>query len=166
MSASAGDGAPEPVPSPLALLPGAAIAGCAAADAEGVLRALAARLLASGAVTGSFEEAVLAREAAYPTGLPTIVPAAIPHTDPEHVLRPGLAVATLQAPVAFGEMGSSGAEVQVQLVVMLVLADAHSQLAALQSLIARLQDEAAVREVLAARDDADLEARARAWLAG
>lgn len=149
------------------VLPGAAIAGLKAADAPSVLRALSARLRGSGAVTGSFEEAVLRREEKHPTGLPTVIPAAIPHTDPEHVITPGFAVAVPRRPVTFGEIGSSGERtVEAELVIMLVLADAHSQLAALQNLVARLQEPDAVRDVLAAVDDADLERRARRWLAG
>lgn len=132
---------------------------------ERVLRTLAARLLASGAVTAGFEAAVLERERRYPTGLPTVIPAAIPHTDPEHVIEPGIAVATLREPVDFGEMGGSGdATVPVRLVVMLVLREAHAQLDALQHLIQALQDEAAVGTVLEATDDADLEQRVRQWL--
>ncbi|MCT1777174.1 PTS sugar transporter subunit IIA [Brachybacterium sp. p3-SID957] len=132
---------------------------------EAVLRALAARLLASGAVTAGFEAAVLERERRYPTGLPTVIPAAIPHTDPEHVIEPGIAVATLREPVDFGEIGGSGgATVPVRLVVMLVLREAHAQLDALQHLIQALQDEAAVGTVLEATDDADLEQRVRQWL--
>lgn len=148
-----------------AVLPGAVIAHLEAEDDTAVLRALAARLRAHGHVADSFETAVLAREKAYPTGLPTVVPSAIPHTDPEHVHVAGLAVATLAAPVAFREMGSSDRQVRAEVVVMLVLRDAHSQLAALQMLMARLQDEAAVRTVLAAPDDEELDRRARAWLA-
>lgn len=149
------------------VLPGASICGLVATDATSVLTALSTRLRDLGAVTGSFEQAVLLREQKHPTGLPTIVPAAIPHTDPEHVIIPGLAVSTLRDNVTFGEIGSSGDRtVEAALVVMLVLADAHSQLAALQNLVSRLQDPEAVRTVLAAEDDADLERRAREWLAG
>jgi galactitol PTS system EIIA component len=149
------------------LLPGASIVGLEADDAPAALRALSGRLREIGAVTDSFEAAVLLREEKHPTGLPTIVPAAIPHTDPEHVLTPGFAVAIPKHPVAFGEIGSSGERtIWAELIVMLVLADAHSQLTALQTLVARLQEPDGVREVLAASDDADLERRAREWLAG
>ncbi|MDO5662335.1 MAG: PTS sugar transporter subunit IIA [Brachybacterium sp.] len=153
------------VPGGLHLIDGAAIARLEASTAEEVLRALADRLDAAGAVTGSFTESVLAREQKYPTGLPTVVPTAIPHTDPEHVLTPGIAVATLARSVAFGEMGSSDRQVPAELVVMLVLNDPSAQLEALQTLISRLQDEAAVRQVLDAADDADLARRVGAWLA-
>lgn len=149
------------------LLPGAAIVGLEADDAPAALRALSARLREIGAVTDSFEAAVLRREEEHPTGLPTLVPAAIPHTDPEHVITPGFAVAVPKDPVAFGEIGSSGQRtIWAELIIMLVLADATSQLTALQNLVARLQEPEAVRRVLAASDDADLERRAADWLAG
>ena len=47
---------------------------------------------------------------------------------------------------------------------MLVLKDAHSQIAALQHLVARLQDPDAVRDLLAADDDQDLRRRTEHWL--
>lgn len=148
------------------MLPGAAILGLQATDDAEVLRALSARLRELGAVTDSFEEAVLARERRQPTGLPTLMAAAIPHTDPEHVLTPGFAVAVPEHPVAFGEIGSGGERlVWSEIVIMLVLDDPDSQLAALQTLVARLQEPEAVRSVLEASDDADLERRAREWLA-
>ena len=84
-----------------------------AADAADALRTLAGHLLDDGAVTEGFPEALQAREQRYPTGLPTPIPTAIPHADPEHVLVPGLALATLARPVAFGEMGAGGGQVPV-----------------------------------------------------
>lgn len=147
------------------ILPGAALMGLPVTDRAGVLHALSVRLREIGAVTDTFEAAVLAREEKHPTGLPTAVAAAIPHTDPEHVLVPGFAVAVPAQPVDFGEIGSGGDRtVAAEIVVMLVLADAGDQLTALQTLVARLQDAAAVRTVLESTDDADLERRAREWL--
>ncbi|MGO1225240.1 PTS sugar transporter subunit IIA [Brachybacterium sp. AOP42-C2-15] len=167
VDSTAGDSTAEVSLGGATVLPGAAIVGLEADDAPVALRALSARLREIGAVTDSFEAAVLLREAKQPTGLPTLVPAAIPHTDPEHVLTPGLAIAIPRDPVAFGEIGSSGERtIWAELIVMLVLSDSHSQLTALQDLVARLQEPEGVRELLAATDDADLERRAREWLAG
>lgn len=126
---------------------------------------MAARLVEAGHVGPGFTEAVLARERTYPTGLPTAIGTAIPHTDPEHVIHPGLAVVTLKWPVPFGEMGGSGQRtVNVSLVVMLVLKGAHSQVLALQQLMACLQDVEGVQGLLDASDDAELRERAEVWL--
>lgn len=151
---------------PLRLLPNGAIARLVVSTPEEVIRALAARLSASGHVTGSFADAAVRREEQHPTGLPTMIPTAIPHTDPEHVITPGIAVAALETPVVFGEMGPGGSEVACRLVVMLALKDSGSQLSALQQLVSRLQDEDGVRPVLSAADDIDLEARVGRWLNG
>lgn len=125
---------------------------------------MAARLVEAGHVGPGFTEAVLARERTYPTGLPTAMGTAIPHTDPEHVIHPGLAVATLKWPVPFGEMGGGPRTVDVSLVVMLVLKDAHGQVLSLQQLMAHLQDVEGVQGLLDAPDDAQLRERAEVWL--
>jgi PTS system galactitol-specific IIA component len=77
---------------------------------------------------------------------------------------PGLALATLAAPVRFGEMGGTGGEVEVRLIAMPLLTDAREHLAALQRLMGLLQDEAAVADLLAAEDDETLRRRAEALL--
>lgn len=135
-------------------------------DVEDVLRSLAGRLLDAGAVTVDFPEALQRREQTYPTGLPTPIPTAIPHADPEHVVRPGLALATLTRPVPFGEMGAAGGSVDVRLVAMPLLADAGEHLAALQRLMGLLRDETAVAELLEMPDDEALRERAAVLLAG
>lgn len=150
-------------PAPLAL--SVVVAHLDVTDAEDVLRSLAGRLLDHGAVTLGFPEALRARERRYPTGLPTPIPTAIPHADPEHVLVPGLALATLARPVPFGEMGGAGGSVDVQLVAMPLLTDAREHLVALQRLMALLRDEASVAALLDAADDDELEARASLLLA-
>lgn len=130
-------------------------------QASDVLRTLAGQLLDAGAVTAGFPEALQARELRYPTGLPTPIPTAIPHADPEHVREECLAVATLAHPVAFGEMGAAhGSTVEVRLVAMPLLRDAHGQVTALARLMAVLTDEQAVAALLEAADDEDLARRA------
>ena len=150
-------------PAPLAL--SVVVARLEAADATAALEALAAQLVENGAVTAEFPAALLARERTYPTGLPTPIPTAIPHADPQHVLQPGLALATLAAPVRFGEMGTADGEVEVRLIAMPLLADAQEHLAALQALMGLLSDEAAVAELLAAEDADALRERAAVRLA-
>ena len=154
------DGAPR---TPLGLT--VVLAHLDVSDAEDVLRSLAGRLLDAGAVTVDFPEALRARERTYPTGLPTPIPTAIPHADPQHVVIPGLALATLARPVPFGEMGASGRSVEVRLVAMPLLTDAREHLAALQRLMGLLRDEAAVAELLALTGDEALRERAAVLLA-
>jgi PTS system galactitol-specific IIA component len=108
-------------------------------SATEVLRAVAALALQHGFVRPTFGDALVAREATHPTGLPTPVPVAIPHTDVEHVVRPALAAVLLDPPVPFGEMGGSGAQVDVRLAVVLMVTDPSSQVGLLSRLITALR---------------------------
>lgn len=154
------------MPEPLGLLPNCAVGGLAASDAEGVLTALADRVVAGGFARDTFPAAVLRRERRYPTGLPTEVPCAIPHADPGHVLRAGLAVAALAEPVAFGKMGTPGQQVRARLVVMLCVTDATQQVGALQGVLACLRDTPAVEAMLARQAEESFDRHVTRWLAG
>ncbi len=115
--------------------------GVEADDRESLLRSIAAQLHDAGLVKDTFADALLAREAVYPTGLPTaVIRVAIPHTDVEHVIAPAIAVARLAQPVAFGEMGRSDGQVDAELVIVLAVADKSAQLGLLQALIGMFSD--------------------------
>ena len=89
-------------------------------DKREALSVLAEALRAAGKVRESFLEAVLEREASYPTGLPTPGAAiAIPHTDVQHCIEPAVAVGTLQDAVVFKEMGSPDSALEVRIVFLL-----------------------------------------------
>ncbi|MFD1860323.1 PTS sugar transporter subunit IIA [Aeromicrobium camelliae] len=129
--------------------------GVRAASRDDLLREMADQLLARGTVEPTFADALLAREEKFPTGLPTaVMPVAIPHTDPEHVNESFLSVARLAEPVTFHQMGANAQTVEVELVVMIALADATSQLTTLQSLIGMFSDTETM-EALKAAPDAD-----------
>jgi PTS system galactitol-specific IIA component len=123
--------------------------------AEAAIRALARELHRAGHVKASFEAAAVAREKRSPTGLPFEGAAvALPHAEPEHVLSPALAVATLARPVTFREMGSPATQLQVALVVMPALTAKDQASAELARLIETLQDPA-LRSALFSAPDAD-----------
>jgi PTS system galactitol-specific IIA component len=119
------------------------IAGLAAESSDGVVRVLAQRLLAGGHVQPSFEMAAIAREKRSPTGLPFPGQGvAIPHAEPEHVVVPAIAIASLSSPVAFRQMGAPGVKVEVSLVVMPALTAKEQAAGELARLVGLLQDEA------------------------
>lgn len=120
------------------------------------LEALARRAEEAGWVTPTFAAALLEREAAYPTGLPTPIPVAIPHADVEHVLRSGLGVATLSTPVSFGEMGGSGERVDARVIVLILVTDPQDQVDLLTRLIGLFQQPGWFDAVDAASDVDDL----------
>lgn len=121
------------------LVPELARVDLEAASADEVLETLAADSLAAGYVRDSFGEAVREREQAFPTGLPTPVPTAIPHVDTDHVVRPGLVPVRLASPVVFAQMGGGGSDVPVELVVLLLVTDRHAQVPTLGALLQALQ---------------------------
>ena len=131
-------------------------------SAEAAIRALARALHLAGRVKDTFEAAAVARERRSPTGLPFEGGAvALPHAEPEHVVAPALAVATLARPVKFREMGSPATALDVGLVVMPALTAKEQAGAGLARVIELLQngplraalagaaDEVAMRALLA-----------------
>jgi PTS system galactitol-specific IIA component len=126
-------------------------------SAEDVLRALADLLLADGAVKDSYYEAMLTRERAYPTGLPTEeVKVALPHADVEHVNYSALAVATLARPVTFREMGAPDNELDVEIVLMLANADPDEQVQTLRKLVDLFDEPASLHALKDAQTPAQV----------
>ncbi|HEY3338158.1 MAG TPA: PTS sugar transporter subunit IIA [Propionicimonas sp.] len=149
----------------LELLSGCALHRVAARDREHLLRMMAAAVVDNGHGKPSLVDALVERERRFPTGLPTPVPSAIPHTDAIHVLHSGLAVATLAEPVTFAQMGGSGEELLARIVVMLCITHPGEQVGALQLVLGRLSDQAPVEELLDHADASTFEGAVRDWLA-
>ena len=137
--------------------PALCLARLAVSSPEDAIKALASALLACGHVQASFEKAALAREKRSPTGLPFAPPAvALPHAEPEHVVSPAIAVATLARPVTFREMGSPGTKLSISIVVMPAFTAKEQASGGLSALIERLQDDALRVRLLDATSSARL----------
>lgn len=115
------------------------IVGLVAGNSTEVLSAFAQQALAVGAVHPSYEAALLEREFAFPTGLPTVIPVAIPHADVEHAIESGLGIATLAQPVEFGEMGGADSTVAARVAVLILVTEPHAQAEMLSQLIGVFQ---------------------------
>lgn len=122
-----------------------------AKDAKEVIVHLGDLLYRAGYVRESFADAALEREKQLPTGLPLSgkFNAAIPHTDIQHVIRPGLGMATLSKPVVFMNMISPEDPVEVQLVFILALDQPKSQIEMLQQIAGVLQNPLVVEALMA-----------------
>ena len=122
-----------------------------AADREEFFAKLGEELKSRGYVKDTWHEAITTREKNYPTGLACeAVQVAIPHTDPEHLEKPYIAVIRPKSPVDFELMGGIGDTVHAELVINLgLLAHANDQVAVLQALMMVFMDDAAVADVLA-----------------
>lgn len=124
-----------------------------AQNKEEVFAELSDLLNNNGFVKESYLQAITEREKVYPTGLKTAVGAvAIPHTDTEHVLKPGIAVGVLESPVTFGLMGSEGETVDVNVVFMLAITDPKMQVDLLGSLTQLFQDNERMTQLSEVKD--------------
>ncbi len=125
-----------------------------APDSKTVVEKLAGLLFEAGYVHASFAQAALDRESRMPTGLPLggNYNAAIPHTDIEHVIKPGLALATLKKPVNFQNMIEPETSVPVQLVILMALEQAKTQVEMLQEIAGVLQDAIIIEKLMNAVD--------------
>jgi len=97
-------------------------------------------LHAAGYVKDTFYDACVAREKEYPTGLPTEINVAIPHTDAVHVNIPAICMLRLLQPVKFKNMGDPDEEVDAEFVFNMALQHNHDQLPLIQAIIKVAQD--------------------------
>ncbi|MDF3002963.1 MAG: putative IIA-like nitrogen-regulatory protein PtsN [Bacillota bacterium] len=108
---------------------------------KALLKFVAEKMAAKGVVKDSFGDALIEREGYAPTGLKTdSLGVAIPHAEPQHVIEPCVAAATLKKPVVFGEMGTPGSEVDVRLVFCIALVDGDNHIGILQDVIALITE--------------------------
>lgn len=138
--------------------PEAMLLGVEAADSDAIIRQLAGRLQSRGYVRETFADAVLAREAAMPTGLPLGEEGnvAVPHTDPIHVIKPGVAVATLVQPVLFSNMEDPDDRLKVDVVFLMALNDKDRQIEMLQEIAGAIQSPETLAELRRAKSVEDV----------
>ncbi|MCG2768691.1 MAG: PTS sugar transporter subunit IIA [Anaerolineae bacterium] len=118
---------------------------------------LGALLQAGGFVKDSWIEATIDREKIFATGLPTPeVGVAIPHADVEHVLQQAIAVAVLEEPVEFGEMGNPDSMVSVRIVCALAVARSELLVTLLQRLVGMFQSPGVLNQIAESRSPAEI----------
>ncbi|WP_373481698.1 PTS sugar transporter subunit IIA [Acetobacterium sp.] len=104
--------------------------------------ALAARpLLEQGCITEDFVEAAVERERTFPTGLPTKIGVALPHTEAKYVLKESISIVTLKNTIVFAGMGNPKESIPVQIVFLLAINNPEKQLRILQTIITIIQNE-------------------------
>ncbi len=142
------------------IVPDGVMVNRSAADADEVIGILADHLLKSDAVRPSYADAVRARERMMPTGLPVggDFAVAVPHTDPEHVLASGIAMATLSEPVMFGSMEDPDTELPVRIVFALALRSKDEQIEMLTAIGRLLQDGEKLSKLTMAANPAEVAA--------
>jgi PTS system galactitol-specific IIA component len=119
------------------------------ANRDEALTALASALTQGGRVKDSYQKAIFDREAIFPTGLPTgKIGVAIPHADSQHVNQSTIAVATLNHPVTFQNMGDPDSTVDVSIIIMLAIAEPKGQITMLQKLMSIVQNQEHLDQLL------------------
>jgi len=124
-----------------------------ATDWVDVVALMSCRLLAGGNVQPAFVQSVMTREQADPTGvrLKSGLCVALPRTDPELVLRPCLALATLARPVLFGSIGDPAARLPVRLVIMAASSDQAGHVRALSRIAGMFQGTRTIENLVDAQ---------------
>ena len=118
---------------------------------EDVERRVAGILTEQGYAKDSYAQAIVDREANFPTALDmTGLNVAIPHCDVANVNKAAFCMAVLKNPVDWHKMDEPDETCKVSIVVMLALTEAHAHLEMLQKVIGFVQNQELVAKVLEA----------------
>ncbi|MBB5183323.1 PTS sugar transporter subunit IIA [Catenisphaera adipataccumulans] len=115
-----------------------AIEGHAKSDFEAI-SLCAQKLKKEGYVTDQFESNCINREKQYPTGLPTVVPVAMPHSEASGVIDNAICMLKLDQPVDFRRMDDETQLINAKMVFNLALKDT-SHMSVLQHLMGLFAD--------------------------
>lgn len=115
---------------------------------EAVLSFLAKKLTDLNFVETSYEEAILKREEAYPTGLYLgELNVAVPHADNHLVKSSKLVVCSLKSAVPFKRMDKPDEEIAVKMVMMLAFSEPHGHLEVLQKIMGLIQNKEVMQNI-------------------
>ncbi len=120
---------------------------------DDVFEKLGGEFIRCGYTKDSYINALKEREADFPTGLDIGgFGIAIPHTDISHVYKDGVAIASLENPVSFIQMGTDDEPVDVNLVFMLSVKDPAKHMSHLQRIVEIIQDQEVLEKIKAANE--------------
>jgi PTS system galactitol-specific IIA component len=120
-----------------------------ASDTDGFFTELGHRLDAQGYIKDTWFDAITTREKNYPTGLATqSIGIAIPHTEPENLVKPYIAVVKPTKPIVFQAMAGMGDPVPAELIVNLGIQHEGGQVACLQNLMSIFMNDEAVADIM------------------
>lgn len=105
-------------------------------------------LIANNCIGQGFVTACIEREKSFPTGLPTVIPVAIPHAASDEVNITSVCILKLKNPVEFKRMDDSSESIRARLVFNLAIKGHNEHLDYLQNLIAFVMDEEKVKQCL------------------
>lgn len=114
---------------------------------EDFFKEVSEKLLKLGYVTEGYYKAVIEREASYPTGLELEkISIAIPHTNPEYIVKPFIAAYHLSNEVEFTQMATQDVKIKSELILALGIKEPQEQVGMLSKIIEVLNDFEFVKE--------------------
>ena len=123
---------------------------------EAAIKVLADKLKVLDYVHEGYYENVIRREKNFPTGLPTVIPIALCHTEREFVKKSALAVGTLKNPIEFQEMGTPDRNVKAEIIFLLALNDPKDQVPWLQKMMTVFKSREVMEKIKFAKDSKEL----------
>ncbi|MFZ1871431.1 MAG: PTS galactitol transporter subunit IIA [Chania sp.] len=123
------------------------------ADAQQALEHIGTAMLNAGVVHNSYPQALLVREATYPTGIALEQHAiAIPHCEAEHARTPAIYLIRPDKAVPFAQADGDGT-IAAALIIALIVADPAAQLVLLRKLFGQLQHPEFINALLTAPEE-------------
>lgn len=127
--------------------------GLKADNTDEIFEKMGRPLIEQGFAKENYVEGLIEREKEFCTGLATPIGVAIPHIAADYVNKTTFSIAVLDHPVEFTEMGTDDDKVNVEVVIMLTIAEAHGHIDMLQRVIAIIQDPELVKNIKNAKDE-------------
>lgn len=117
-------------------------------DQQDFFSKMADKLEKLGYVESTFKDAIMKREAEYPTALAIEpYPVAIPHADPIHIKKPFIAASRLKGTVKWCEMAANDRQHDVKFIFMLGFKRSDEHVELLQVLVQNFQDEELMKKL-------------------
>ena len=123
---------------------------------ELAIKILADKLKALDYVTDDYYENVIKREKKFPTGLPTVIPIAMCHTEREFVNQSALAVGTLKNPIEFRDMGAPDRFVKAEIIFLLALNDPKDQVTWLRKMMTVFKSKEVMGKIKSSKNKKEL----------
>ena len=119
---------------------------------EELFKAVGKKFGELGYVKNSFSDALAERGKNFPTGLATEpFQVAIPHTDPEHVIKEAVSCIRLKNPLKFKDVGDDENDINAEFVFVLCIMEPEKQIDVLKALVEALSNEKIMNGIKAAK---------------
>lgn len=113
---------------------------------EEAIRLCGKHMMEHGSIDQDFIEACVAREKEYPTGLPTDIPAAIPHCQSDAIKETCICFLRLDKPVRFNRLDDDEEYIEARLIFNLAIKAADDHMDFLQKLMNFVTSEGTLKQ--------------------